>query len=310
MSETFPYIESLGKLNKLMSEIRKGYVPKEVNDTWLNFLALNKKDRSGMFQLLKFTGFIDDAKKPAPVWIEYKSSKNPKKALAKAIKKNYRELFAKFPDAHTRSKLELADYFRENSSLEGEDITKAKRTFLNLCFLADFGDKPKSEEKERETTIPKTSENEVETKPISDDTKKQGNKLSDQQIELFRQAKRCIENEIFRAAHVVAWIGFMDYLGDQLTAYGIKKIIADKENLSKLKIENIDDLREIVTDHAIIIMLREIKVFSRLEMTSIHGLLSKRNECAHPTNYRPGLSETVGYVNELLKRIEEIQSKK
>ena len=138
MSETFPYIESVGKLNKLnklMSEIRKGNVPKEVNDAWFNFLDLNKEDSSGMFQILKFTGFIDDAKKPTSVWIGYKSSKNPKKALAKAIKKNYQELFAKFPDAHTKSKLELADYFRENSSLEGEDITKAKRTFLSLCSL-------------------------------------------------------------------------------------------------------------------------------------------------------------------------------
>ena len=119
-----------------------------------------------------------------------------------------------------------------------------------------------------------------------------------------------IENEIYGAAHVVAWIGFMDYLGDQLTDYGIKEVIAKKDNLSKLNIENIDDLREIVTDYAIIIMLREIKIFSKLEMTSIHGLLSKRNECAHPTNYRPGLSETLGYVNELLKRIKEIESKK
>ncbi len=267
----------------------------------LIFLIWIMKISSGMFQILKFTGFIDDAKKPTSVWIGYKSSKSPKKALAKAIKKNYQELFAKFPDAHTKSKLELADYFRENSSLEGEDITKAKRTFLYLCSLADFGDKPKSEEKKQEATVPKKSENKVEAKTISDDTKKQGNKLSDQQSELFRQAQVCIENGIFGAAHVVAWIGFMDYLGDQLTAYGIKKIIADKENLSKLKIENIDDLRENVTEHAIIIMLREIKVFSKSEMNSIHGLLSKRNECAHPTNYRPGLSETVGYVDELSK---------
>ena len=40
--------------------------------------------------------------------------------------------------------------------------------------------------------------------------------LSIQQDDLFRQALRCIESELFRAAHVMAWAAFMDFLEEKL----------------------------------------------------------------------------------------------
>lgn len=311
MSETFPYTASVGKIKDLMQKIRERKVPKGVSDTWFDFLDLNKKDNSDMFEVLKFIGFIDEAKKPTPIWSEYKSSEKPKEALEKAIRKSYHKLFSGYPDANTKSKLEIADYFRKNSSLEDEVITKAARTFLNLCSSADFGDKQVSKKEKQEVKVPEKSDKKVTiTKPISDDTRKQNNPLSEHQSELFDQARLCIENKIFGAAHVIAWVGFMDYLGDKLSSYGIKEIIADNEKFSKLKIESIEDLRENVFEYEIIKLSQEIKIFSKSEMKVIHGLLSKRNECAHPSNYKPGLNETLGYVDELLNRINAIESKK
>ena len=49
--------------------------------------------------------------------------------------------------------------------------------------------------------------------------------------------------------------------------------------------------------------------WTKKEMKAFHGLLAKRNECAHPTSFYPGLNESLGYVSELLKRIETLQAK-
>ena len=51
------------------------------------------------------------------------------------------------------------------------------------------------------------------------------------------------------------------------------------------------------------------RVDALIEVTpfDLHGLLTRRNECAHPSTYLPGLNETLGYIAETLNRIEYLQ---
>ncbi len=44
-------------------------------------------------------------------------------------------------------------------------------------------------------------------------------------------------------------------------------------------------------------------------MKALHGLLNKRNECAHPEDYYPSLNDTLGYLDEIFKRIGMLQSR-
>jgi hypothetical protein len=44
-------------------------------------------------------------------------------------------------------------------------------------------------------------------------------------------------------------------------------------------------------------------------MKALHGLLSRRNECAHASDYFPDLNETLGYVVELFQRIAYLQKR-
>jgi hypothetical protein len=39
---------------------------------------------------------------------------------------------------------------------------------------------------------------------------------------------------------------------------------------------------------------------------ALHGYLDRRNECAHPSEYFPDLNRTLGYVSELVNRIERM----
>lgn len=130
--------------------------------------------------------------------------------------------------------------------------------------------------------------------------------LNIKQDELFRQALRCIENSLFRAAHVLSWAAFMDFVENKLAEDGYKKLNKIRPNW---RIKNIEDLRENIAEYQIIDSLQLIGLCTKTQKKALHGLLNKRNECAHPTDYFPELNETLGFISELLKRIKGLQDK-
>jgi hypothetical protein len=130
--------------------------------------------------------------------------------------------------------------------------------------------------------------------------------LSLDQDELFQQALACIERGIFRAAHVMAWAGFIDFLGGKLSS-DLVKVMAVRPGWGKYR--TIEEIRENVPESQLVEAARDVALLSKSETKTLLGLLSKRNECAHPSSYRPGLNESLGYVSELLNRIEQLHVK-
>jgi len=130
--------------------------------------------------------------------------------------------------------------------------------------------------------------------------------LSIRQDDLFRQALRCIESELFKAAHVMAWAGFVDFLEEKLASDGLKKVRQVRPNWS---IKTVEELRESVPEYQLIEVSRDVRLCTKTQTKALLGLLNKRNECAHPSDYYPGLNETLGYLSELLKRISALQTK-
>ena len=132
-------------------------------------------------------------------------------------------------------------------------------------------------------------------------------KLSLHQDELLRQALRCVENSLFRAAHVMAWAGFMDFLEQKLASDGLKKLRTIRP---KWKAATTEELREYAVEFQIIEAARDLGLCTKTEAKGLHGLLNKRNECAHPSNFFPLLNESLGYISEILQRIEQIRKRK
>jgi hypothetical protein len=128
--------------------------------------------------------------------------------------------------------------------------------------------------------------------------------LSLDQDELFRQALRCIENELYRAAHVMAWAAFVDLYEGRLTSDGMAAVAAARP---KWPTGTLEDLRESVTEYQLIEAGRAVHLLSKNEVKALHGLLNKRNECAHPSEFFPGLNESLGYVAELFRRVPRLQ---
>ncbi len=130
-------------------------------------------------------------------------------------------------------------------------------------------------------------------------------RLSVDQDELFREALRAVEMELFRAAHVLAWAGFVDFLHQYLWDHFETALQEERE---AWKLKSPEDLRE-RSDHAVIETGRAVGAYRKTVMKALHGLLNTRNECAHPTGYYPGLNETLGYISGVFGRISFLQEK-
>jgi hypothetical protein len=130
-------------------------------------------------------------------------------------------------------------------------------------------------------------------------------KLSLAQDELFREALRAVEAGLFRAAHVLAWAGFIDFLHSYLASDGLA---AMQEARPKWNLTSVEDMRD-WSDYAVIEAGAAAGFYGKTLMKALHGLLNRRNECAHPSDHFPDFNETLGYLAELFQRVGFLQEK-
>lgn len=104
----------------------------------------------------------------------------------------------------------------------------------------------------------------------------------------------------------MAWAAFIDHFEEQLAADGLNAVAVARP---KWPTTGIEELRETVPEHQIIEVGRYVGLLTKNDVKALLGLLNKRNECAHPSTYDPALNETLGYVSELLRRIEKLASR-
>ncbi len=142
---------------------------------------------------------------------------------------------------------------------------------------------------------------------VLEDTYKTLTGLSLQQDDLLRQALRCTETALFRAAHVMAWAGLMDFLEEKLASDGLAKL---RKVRPKWIGADIREIAESIPERQLVDVTVDVGLCTKGDAKALVGLLNKRNECAHPTGYYPQLNETVGYISEVLQRIKVLQPRK
>ena len=130
--------------------------------------------------------------------------------------------------------------------------------------------------------------------------------LNLKQDDLFRQALRCVEVEVFRAAHVMAWAGLIDCLQGLIASDAFASLNAARPNWT---ISSIEQLSEVHTEHALIEAVHAMNLIGKAEKKALQGMLSKRNECAHPAEYYPTFNETLGYITEIFARLRAIEKR-
>src|ERR1022692_541204 len=130
--------------------------------------------------------------------------------------------------------------------------------------------------------------------------------LSVRQDDLMRQALRCAENELYRAAHVMAWAACMDFIQEKLSADNLASLRAVRP---KWQGKDISEMAEYVPERQLVDVLQNVGLASKNEVNALVGLLQHRNECAHPSDYLPAVNETLGYIAEVMQRIKLLAPK-
>ena len=133
----YQYSTVPGKLKSLLDKIRDIGVPSKAHTRWLKSIGFTSSNDGSLLTMLKFIGFADQSGIPTQRWKEYRGSHHGR-VLAEAIKNGYSELYALYPDAHSRTAEELEHVFSTNSTAGKQVISKTATTFRKLCELADF----------------------------------------------------------------------------------------------------------------------------------------------------------------------------
>lgn len=130
-------------------------------------------------------------------------------------------------------------------------------------------------------------------------------KLSIKQEGLLRESLQCAEHGLYRSAHVTAFAALMDYVHEWVVG-DPTRLATLQTNYPTWKLTQAADLRD-QKDFTLFEVLKKQGLISNSMMKALHGLLAKRNECAHPEDYEPGINDTLGYLDELMKRIAALE---
>lgn len=131
-------------------------------------------------------------------------------------------------------------------------------------------------------------------------------KLNIKQDKLFREALQCAEHGLYRSAHVTSFAALMDFIHEWI-ANDVTRLAAIQRNYPAWNIRQAADFRD-QKDHTLFEVLRKQGLINNTMTKALQGLLAKRNECAHPADYEPGINDTLGYLDEMMKRIVALTS--
>jgi len=144
-----------------------------------------------------------------------------------------------------------------------------------------------------------------------DGTLKKLESLTVRQKTFFREAIVCMKHDLFRASHVMAWIGFIDFFLEKICSNNcnsIKSYGSTKYN----SVSNPQELREETpSEHQQIVLGKSIRFINEKTKRALIALLDKRNDCAHSgsSTYKASLNSSLAYVNELFDYIDKLKNK-
>ncbi|MDJ0684023.1 MAG: hypothetical protein QNJ84_04940 [Alphaproteobacteria bacterium] len=115
----------------------------------------------------------------------------------------------------------------------------------------------------------------------------------------FGEAILCLEHELYRSAIVLAWAGHFRVFAEVCFEAHGEEIKVERP---KWKFENVTELTEAVPESQILVVARDVKFISKTNHRILDGQLSRRNQCAHPTVYRPSMNTALGYVDEMIRQ--------
>lgn len=115
----------------------------------------------------------------------------------------------------------------------------------------------------------------------------------------FSEAISCLESKLYRSGIVLAWAGHFHVFSE--VCY--QKHEADiRVARPKWTFKDLAELKEAVTESHFLIVAKDVKFTTKARLRILDGQLSARNQCAHPTLYRPSMNAAIGYVDDMIRQ--------
>lgn len=175
-----------------------------------------------------------------------------------------------------------------------------------MTFVEDYLRRVRDFEQQSHSLLAVTDTSPSRIMTIRSQRQKLGS-MSISQDKLMTEAIIACERGLYRSAIVMAWAAFFDAVVEKLYSDGFTKLHALRVKWSAYT--SPEELQEAHTEHAIVEAARDLKLLGKAESKVAFGQLSRRNQCAHPTGYDPGLNDALGFVTDMLSNIEKLAKK-
>lgn len=115
----------------------------------------------------------------------------------------------------------------------------------------------------------------------------------------FNEAISCLESELYRSGIVLAWAGHFHVFSEVCFQ---KHETAIRAARPKWKFKDVAALKEQFAESHFLIVAKEVRFITNAQLRMLDGQLSQRNQCAHPTLYRPSMNVAIGYVDAMIRQ--------
>ena len=115
----------------------------------------------------------------------------------------------------------------------------------------------------------------------------------------FREAISCLENGLFRSGIVLGWAGYFHVFSECLFAKHEEDLRLARP---KWQFRDLPELKETTSESQILVVAKDVKFIGRAQLRIADGQLSARNQCAHPTLYKPSMNAAIGYIDDMIRQ--------
>jgi hypothetical protein len=119
--------------------------------------------------------------------------------------------------------------------------------------------------------------------------------------EFVEEAIVCLQVGAMKAAVVFAWTGAIRTLHDRASALGWATVTSNvqKHDARAKPLAKIEDFAQ-VKDRTFLLAARDLALLDKGEWTVMQQALDLRNQCGHPSNYRPGHKKVSAFIEDLI----------
>jgi hypothetical protein len=115
---------------------------------------------------------------------------------------------------------------------------------------------------------------------------------------------KCLSVGALRAAVVFLWSGAVRTIQELMLQKGVKTldVALHKHDPKAVTVKRVEDFA-MIKDKLTLLAARELGVIDKGQWTVLDSDLGLRNQCGHPTNYKPGVKKASSLVEDLINNV-------